>query len=164
MNQLRTWWTGLSERDRRILLLGAALALPLLAYALIWQPLDKAREEARQAHADAAAQLNEVRQLSAQLVTRRGAHPAGGTPQIGSPLAAVEAAAREQGLPDALKRREADGNQGVRLFLEDAPADAVMRMLEHLALVHALHVEQAQFDAAAPGKVNANITLQRGKP
>jgi len=164
MNRLRTWWTGLSERDRRILWIGAALALPLLGYALIWQPLNQARNEARQAHADALGQLGEVRQLHAQLTARKGARPAGDTQPLASPLAALEAVAREQGLLDALKRREADGGQGVRLVLEDAPADAVMRMLERLELTQALHVEQAQFDAASPGKLNASLTLQRGKP
>ncbi|MEW6445071.1 MAG: type II secretion system protein GspM [Pseudomonadota bacterium] len=164
MNTLRTWWSGLNERDRRMLLIGLGLALPLLGYALLWQPLEKARNAARQAHAETAAQLDEVRRLGAQLAGQRSARPANAPSADLSPLSAAEAAAREQGLLDALKRRESDGAQGVRLMLEGAAADALMRMLETLALTHGLRVEQAQIEPVAPGRVNANLSLKRSKP
>lgn len=160
MKDIASWWAGMSARDRRILLLGAALALPLLGWALVWQPLAAAREAARTAHAETAAQLAEVRLLAAQL-TQRARH-APPTPAAQSPLAAVEAAAREQGLLEALKRREADGASGVRLMLDNAPADALMRLLERLEQQHGLRATQAQIDPAGPGRVNATLTLQRG--
>ncbi|MEF3193996.1 MAG: type II secretion system protein M, partial [Halothiobacillaceae bacterium] len=67
MKALQTWWAGMSARDRRILLIGALIALPLLGWALVWQPLEAAREAARTALAETAAQHAEVRTLARQL-------------------------------------------------------------------------------------------------
>ncbi|MBD3620400.1 MAG: type II secretion system protein M [Chromatiales bacterium] len=38
---MRTWIDQLSPRDRRILIAGAAVALPLLFYVLAWAPLQR---------------------------------------------------------------------------------------------------------------------------
>ncbi len=165
MKNLQTWWAGLGAQDRRILLIGAALALPLLAWALIWQPLAKARDSARQAHADLATQHAEVRQWVAQIKARQGGTMAKG-PANGaqSPLAAVESVAREQRVLDQLKRREAEGGAGVRVLLDEVPADALMRFLEALTQRHGLRITQAQIDLASPGKVHAQISLSREAP
>lgn len=164
MKDIQAWWEGLGARDRRFLLIGAALALPLLAWALVWQPLGAAREAARQAHAETAAQHAEVRTLTARLAATPATRAPGGNAGTQSPLAAVESVARDQRLLEQLKRREADGASGVRLVLENAPADALMRMLERLAQQHGLRVSQAQIEPATTGRVNASLTLQRGKP
>lgn len=160
MKDIRNRWAAMSARDRRILLLGAAITLPLLGWALAWQPLEAARETARTAHAETAAQHAEVRALAGQVASR--AKSGGGAAGAQSPLTAVETVARDQRLLEQLKRREADGANGVRLVLEHAPADALMRLLERLDQQHGLRVVQAQIDPAGPGRVNASITLQRG--
>ena len=52
------WWTQLSDRDRRVLLVGAVLAGVLLAWAFIWQPMQSRRsllvEQLDNAHRDLA--------------------------------------------------------------------------------------------------------------
>lgn len=161
---MRAWWASLGPRDRRILLIGAALALPLLAWALIWQPLVKARDTARQAHADLSAQHAEVRQLAAQLKARSGGPAAPSANSAQSPLAAVETVAREQRVLEQLKRREAEGATGVRVLLDDVSADALMRFLETLTQRHGLRITQAQIDPVSPGKVNAQLSLSRDRP
>jgi len=161
MKGIHLWWSGLGPRDRRTLSIGGALALPLLGYLLLWQPLVKARDAARAAHAETAAQHAEVRQLAARLKT----HPANPATASGatSPLAAIETLVREQRLLDQIKRREAEGANGVRVTLEDAPADALMRLLEGLDQRHDLHVTRAQIEPASAGKVHAQISLSREK-
>ena len=76
----------------------------------------------------------------------------------------MEVAAREFALTGALKRREAEGSNGVRVVLEGAAAEALLRMLESLALKHGLQVTAAQIDPASPGRVNAQISLKSGTP
>lgn len=162
MKDIKNWWAEMSARDRRILLIGTAITLPLLGWALIWQPLDAAREAARTAQAETAAQLAEVRALARQLASRAKTEGAAASTQ--SPLAAVEAVARDQRLLEQLKRREAEGANGVHLVLENAPADALMRLLERLDQEYGLLIGQAQIDPVTTGRVNASITLQRGRP
>ncbi len=162
MKDIRNWWAGMSARDRRILLIGTAITLPLLGWALVWQPLEAAREAARTAQAETAAQHAEVRTLARQLASR--AKTGGAAAGAQSPLAAVETVARDQRLLEQLKRREAEGANGVHLVLENAPADALMRLLERLDQQYGLRIAQAQIDPVTTGRVNASITLQRGGP
>ena len=162
-----TWWRSLGARDQGVALLGLALAVPMLAYLAIWQPISSAQSKAQVAERAMAQQLDEVRQLAAQVRARPAA--SAGVPQAQrlAPLPAVEAAAREFALSAALKRREAEGGKGgkgVRVVFEGAAADALLRMLESLALQHGLQVTAAQIDPVSPGRVNAQISLKSDVP
>lgn len=169
MQNLSAWWRGLGARDQSVALLGVALAVPMLAYLAVWQPLSSAQSKAAEAERVMAQQLAEVHQLAAQLRSRPAnmqASTAGGAAGATrlAPLPAVEVAAREFALTGALKRREAEGSNGVRVVLEGAAAEALLRMLESLALKHGLQVTAAQIDPASPGRVNAQISLKSGTP
>lgn len=160
MKRFQTWWQGMAPRDRRTVLIGAAIALPLLAYLLIWDPLTQARKQARMAYAEALALYAEAQDLAARIQ----ALPTASTPAKASnlsPLVAVETVAREYRLIEYIQRREAVGAQGVRLIIEDAPAEVLFRMLEALEQQHGLHVSQAQLDPAGAGKLDARLTLKR---
>ena len=164
MNQLfmnlATRWRGLGARDQGIVILGVVLAVPMLAYLAIWQPISAAQGKAQEAERAMAQQLDEVRQLAAQLRTRPATGGAASNTQRLAPLSAIEAAAREFALSAALKRREAEGGNGVRVVFEAASAEALLRMLESLALKHGLQVTAAQLDPVSPGRVNAQISLK----
>ncbi len=161
MQRLRLWWQSLAAREQVTLLVGAGLAAPLLVYLLLWQPVRQAELQAAQA-ADALRQdLAEAQRLAAQLRAQPTASRAAG--QRMPPLPAIEQAARQFALSEALKRREAESNNAVRVTLEAAPAEALMRMLQHLQ-EQGLHVVAAQIDPISPGRVNAQITLQSHAP
>jgi type II secretory pathway component PulM len=169
MNQallaLTAWWRSLNGRDQRIVLLGVALALPMLAYLAIWQPISSAQDKARVAEQAMAQQLEEVRQLAAQLRDRpAGAASASSATTRLAPLPAIEQVAREFSLSEALKRREAEANSGVHVVFEGASADALLHMLEALALKHGLQVAVAQIDPVSPGRVNAQFSLKSAAP
>jgi len=151
-------------RVTRVWLLGLALAVPMLAYLAIWQPISTAQSKALEAERAMAQQLDEVRQLAAQLRTRPAASGTASSTQRLAPLPAIEAAAREFALTGALKRREAESGNGVRVVFESASADALLRMLESLALKHGLQVTAAQIDPLSPGRVNAQISLKSDAP
>lgn len=164
MNQLflnlMKHWQALNARDQGVVLLGVVVAVPMVLYLAIWQPISSAQGKALEAERAMAQQLDEVRQLAAQLRTRPAASGAASSTQRLAPLSAIEAAAREFALTGALKRREAEGGNGVRVVFESASADALLRMLESLALKHGLQVTAAQIDPASPGRVNAQISLK----
>lgn len=161
---LATWWRSLGARDQGVALLGLVLAAPMLVYLAIWQPISSEQGKAFVAERTMAQQLDEVRQLAAQLRTRPAtAGAASGTQRL-APLPAIESAAREFALTTALKRREAEGNGGVRVVFEAASAEALLRMLESLALKHGLQVTAAQIDPASQGRVNAQISLKSDAP
>lgn len=158
MKTLPHFWTDLAPRERSLLILSLAVLIPFLVWALLWQPLRAAHEAARKAHAETAIQLAEVRQLAAELAHRTGL---GRSPTPSSPQVVVEHVLRDLGLEGHLKRREAEGAQGLRLALENAPAEAVIRLLEQLEQLR-VHIIQAQLDPADPGRMHALLTLQVG--
>ncbi len=168
MNELvlkfTTWWRGLGSRDQGMALLGLALAVPMLAYLAIWQPISAAQSKALEAERAMAQQLDEVRQLAAQVRSRPATGGAATSTQRLAPLPAIEAAAREFALTGALKRREAEGGNGVRVVFEAASVEALLRMLESLTLKHGLQVTAAQVDPASLGRVNAQISLKSDAP
>ena len=159
-----TWWRSLGARDQGVALLGLALAVPMLAYLAIWQPISSAQSKAQVAERAMAQQLDEVRQLAAQVRARPAASAGAPQAQRLAPLPAVEAAASEFALSAALKRREAEGGNGVRVVFEGAAAEALLRMLESLSLKQGLQVSAAQIDPVSPGRVNAQISLKSDAP
>lgn len=58
---LTQWWAGRSQRERVLLLVMLALALPILAWLLILRPIEAALETARTDHWAATARLIQVR-------------------------------------------------------------------------------------------------------
>ncbi len=157
-------WNAISNRDQRFVLLGLVLGMPMLAYVAIWQPISSAQSKALEAEHAMAQQLDEVRQLAAQVRTRPATGGAASNTQRLAPLPTIEVAAREFALTGALKRREAEGGNGVRVVFEAASAEALLRMLESLTLKHGLQVTAAQLDPASPGRVNAQISLKSDAP
>ncbi len=55
------WWAGRSQRERALLLVMLALALPILAWLLILRPIDLALDTARANHWAATTRLIQVR-------------------------------------------------------------------------------------------------------
>lgn len=55
------WWAGRSQRERVMLIVMLAIALPILAWLLILRPIDSALETARNDHWVATTRLIQVR-------------------------------------------------------------------------------------------------------
>lgn len=155
MAPLQARWRQLPPRDQRAL---AAMALAV-ALALLWfavavpamnyaqsarQDLDTARDDFGWMQANA----NRARQVSA-----------GGGLQSGqSLLSAVNSSAQQAGL--SLQRFEPDGEQRVRVTLENAVFTDVMRWVVDLERRYGVRVEHFNADVQAqPGIANIRLTL-----
>jgi type II secretory pathway component PulM len=71
------------------------------------------------------------------------------------------AAAREAGLGTSLRDQSPDGNNGLRLRIEGASFDTLVTWLASLQQQHGVSIEAASIDAAAPGLVNATLSLKQ---
>lgn len=60
-----------------------------------------------------------------------------------------------------LKRVEPEGNDRIRLWIEDAPFNQVLIALDKLQNEHGLQIEEVSVDRKAPGKVDARATISR---
>jgi general secretion pathway protein M len=147
---------SLSDRDRRTLLIGGAIAAILFVFVVIL-PLD---HHVSHLH-------DEVAKKQADLVWMRSAAPeiAAAGPVRGpsgeSLIVIVDQSARESGLGGALAGSQPSGNGSLSVQLEKAPFDALVGWLARLSQQDGVQIESATIDSAgAPGTVNASLVLK----
>ncbi|MCL4791238.1 MAG: type II secretion system protein M [Gammaproteobacteria bacterium] len=155
---VQQWFDKLAPRERWMVMAGALLALVALIFAVGIRPVYRAR-------AAAAEQLVEQRRLLAdieQVARRFGPQSAAaGTPVSSeSVVVLIDRSTRERGLSSYLKRNQPEGNDGVRLRMENAPFDELLLWLSDVQSGQGLAAVSASFDPSGePGRVNANLVL-----
>jgi len=159
---VNAWWQGLADRERRLLLGGGLIAVMLLGYLLVWEPLQQAREDWRRRAVAAEANLQWMRDAAAQVVARRAA---GGVPAAAdgrSLLARVDSGAREAGLGGSLLRVEPTGPDQVRVQFQQAGFDALMHWLEALSARDGIRVTELSVTRSeGAGRVDARLALEQ---
>lgn len=149
---------NLSERDRRVLLIGAVAALALLVFGLLI-PLDRsvARERAKltQKRADLAWMQSVAPEIAAS------APPPSATGE--SLLVIIDRSARESGLAGSMAGSEPGAAGSLSVRLERAPFDALVAWLARLSQQNGVSVDSATIEkGGAAGLVNAAIVLHSG--
>ena len=117
MTGLKTWFEGRSLRERRLLLVMAALAVLTVLWGLIIRPVGDGLSSARGRHADAVTRLGETR---AQVATLRDIQRTRATPLTGTLADVVRAEADQAGF--ALASLDQDGSSRVRIGIQSALA------------------------------------------
>jgi general secretion pathway protein M len=155
---VRQWLDNLPPRERKLVYAAGAVAGVALLYLGVALPID--RLQARQAARveKKAADLEWMRQAAprvAALAARGGGNE--------SLVVLVDRTGRDAGLSGTVRDQSPDGTNGLRLRLEGAPFDATIEWLANLQQQYGVSVSDATIDAAAaPGLVNASITLTHG--
>jgi general secretion pathway protein M len=147
---------SLSPRDRRMLLVGGAVAAVLFVLAVIL-PLDHSVSNLH----------DQVTRKQADLVWMRNAAPeiAAAGPMRGnsgeSLIVIVDQSARESGLGGALAGSQPSGVGNLSVQLEKAPFDALVGWLARLSQQNGVQIESATIDSAGtPGLVDASLVLK----
>jgi general secretion pathway protein M len=156
LTKLRTWYSGLQERERRVVVIGAAALGLLILVGGILLPLQAAVSAAvrradsrREDLAWMRVNAPEIQSGAATLFSPTGE----------APVVIVDRAGREAGLGGALKGTQPSGN-GVRVQLEAAPFDTLVTWLAALDERYGLAIDSITVDRGArPGVVNANVTV-----
>ena len=159
---IAAWWHALVAKERRIVGIGAVLAVLLLGWALVWHPLAIKRIQLQQDVDNQRRDLAYVRLGAAEIQSQ---HAAGSRSLAGrqgkSLLALADASARSSGLEKALKRVEPIGERSVRVTFDDASFDAMMRWIEALSRTYGIEASDLSANRAdGIGRVNARVTLQ----
>jgi type II secretory pathway component PulM len=149
---------SLNEHERRMVMLGGAIAAVLLVVAVIL-PLDRSVTKAHERVGRKQSDLAWMRSVGPSLA---GVGPMGAQPATQeSLLVLVDRAARESGLGTSLTSSEPSGAGGLRVRLEKAPFDILVGWLARLADQNGVQVEAASIDKAGEaGLVNAAIVLR----
>jgi general secretion pathway protein M len=160
IERLRAWWAGLAERERRVVGAGGVALGLILVYLLVWEPLTTARVQRELSLQAARAMAVQLEELAA--VAGRAGRPAiQGKDQ--SLLAVVDQSRKASALTKPPSRLQPEGDNTVRIWLEDVPFDALVRWLGDLHTRYGVRVDNADIEReSGPGLVNARLTLMRG--
>ncbi|MGH8202492.1 MAG: type II secretion system protein GspM [Steroidobacteraceae bacterium] len=154
---ISAYFSSLSPRDRRTLIVGCVIAAILFVLAVI-VPLDRSVSRLH----------DQVTQKQADLVWMRDAAPeiaaAGPMRRAGSGeslIVIIDQSARESGLGSSLTGSQPSGRGGLSVQLEKASFDALVGWLARLSQQNGVQIESANIDSAGePGLVNASLVLQ----
>ncbi len=137
---MRAWqafWQGLTPRDQRVLLIGIVFVALVLFWLGAWEPLRKARDDARVRLAASTTDLAMMRDLAPQL--RALAAPVTAANADGrSLLVLVDSSARASQVGDGLLRVEPIASDQVRVSFENVGFDALAEWLSGLESGHAV--------------------------
>lgn len=161
---MKEFYENLSVSERRSLLVGGVALGLVLIYGLIWLPLQRS-VIAMQAQVVKNQELvTWMQNASADVRSILGNAPAVRTERGDSSLLAlVDNTAKQTNLGQAVRRVEPKGKDEVRVRLEDAPFDDMIRWLTDLQLRYGVQAESVSVDKQpSPGRVNANLTLKEG--
>ena len=160
---MKEWWAGLQASERKILIIGAVALAFILPYFGVWLPLQKDVAALESQVQEQHAVKRWMQQASAEVKQLRGA---GGSnpvrPQDGrSLLAVVDQTAKRSGLGPGLKRLEPEGQDAVKVWLEQIAFDQMVAWLTSLEQKNGLAVETITIDRQdIDGRVNARMTLE----
>lgn len=155
---LEQWLAQLSQRDRRLLAIMAAVAVLLIIFVVLL-PLDRSVAQTQARLARKHTNHEWMQTVAPELAASPQPPASGGEPLV----VIVDRSAREAGLAGALAGSEPAGTGGLSLRLQKAPFDLLVAWLARLAQQNGIRIDSATIDGAGePGLVNAAVVLHSG--
>ena len=159
---MKAWLDKLDPRERLMVTVGAVLLVLFLIYILVWSPLHSGYDSLRNT---VATQRTTAQWMQVSAQTLKGLKRNSGRAVQGlggrSLLSVADSTARAGGLGPALKRVEPEGSDNVRVWLDGASFDVVVKWLGTLSTIHGVNAETATLErSGGAGRVNARLTLQ----
>jgi general secretion pathway protein M len=157
---MRAWFNNLAERERRMVLLGAIVAVILLIVGIVL-PLNRSIAQARQRVTVKQDDLSFIQSAVPQLASA-GSGPAA-VASNENLVVLVDSSAREGGLGKSLSSTQPTGDKLLRVRFDRASFDGLMAWLARISQSHGIRVETAEIEfAGEPGMVNAGLVLKAG--
>ena len=160
---MKAWFENLEPREQMFVGVGGLLVGAIVFWGLIWLPLSRGNAGLRQSVADWERSLTELREIGASYRSTAGTPMPARVASNDSPVVIVDRTLRQQGLNNTAKRQQPTPN-GVRVEFENVAFDQLVVWLGDLNTNYAMEVQAgslSQTSRAAPGRINASLTLER---
>ena len=159
---LQNWWQQRTRSEQRTLSSMLLLALPLLYWALFWDPLAESRARLRAQTAEHMATALWLQQIQPAVPGSENSRQAG-LPADKSLLRLVDETLRARGMAAAIERIEpGQSEQEVRIWLRDVSFDQMISWLAAMVQDYALSSRQISVNQSSQqgsGLINARIDL-----
>ncbi len=157
---MKNWFLGLDAKERKIVLVIAALVTLLFLYGFIWKPLVSDYRSLKSGVAQQQETLSWMRGAAQKIQQlKRSSAGANGGLRGRSLLAVVDQLARSGGLGDSIKRIEPDGKKAVKVWMDGVAFDPMMTWLGQLSNSYQVQPKAISIEQADRGRVNVRITL-----
>lgn len=158
---MKEWFNDLEARERRLVMAAAALLVVLLVYVVLWEPLESKVADLHAGTGELQSTLHWMQQASQEVKQLRGVGGAQARPGGQSLLSLIDRSAKSGRLGTALKRVQPDGDRRVRVWLEGAGFDDLVRWLANLEDGQGVRVVNSVFEAKDdPGRVDARLVFE----
>lgn len=155
-------WDGRAARERRAIAVGALALVPLLAYALLWQPAHSATAKLHTSVPEMRVQAAHLRTQAAEAETLRH-HPRPAVLDANALRTAVEESAVRHQMRDALTSLDAQPPNAVRITLAAVSFEQWLNWLRSLQQEQHIRAESVGVVALPQsGMVKINATLTNG--
>lgn len=146
-------------REQRMLLAGALAVAVTVFYLGVWEPIAMARAEAQRELAEARATAQRIEEVA---VLRPRDASAQAQPQADgrSLLARVNQLLRNSALESAPERMTPDGDNTVRIWMEDTPLDQMLRWLADLEQRPDMRLHSADIERDGDGVASARLQVE----
>jgi len=164
LQQFMAYWAQLRPRERIGLIAGGVVLGLTLFYLMLWEPVFNEAERLEH-NIEQQRELVSWLQVNAQEAKRLQASGGGGKLN-GSLLGTIDSTAKRSKLGEAMKRVEPDGSTRVRVWMEGAPFDDMVRWLDQLQRTYGIQISSAVIDRVegGSGQVNARFVFSGGAP
>lgn len=157
---MKEWFQGLQQQEKMTIISGGVVLAIMLFYVAIWEPLHDGVDALKKDVARQGPLLEWMKQAAADAdrLKKKGGTTRAKTGQ--SLLSLIDSSAKRSGLGNALKRVKPDGNDKVRVWLEDASFNKSIKWIEELDKTYAIQVSTLVVDRKeTPGMVDSRIVF-----
>jgi len=159
IDELRAWYQSLQQREQRVLMAGAVALAVMLLYAAVLHPYFSGKQRLQQHISDQQDLITWMKPAAAQIQSLRGQQPSA-MPAGQSLLAVVDKSAADAGFGTALKQVQTGNDGSVRVQMQGAGFDSLVRWLGSLQQRYGITVRELTAQrSTTPGDVDAGITL-----
>jgi general secretion pathway protein M len=162
LQSIKTWYQGLKSNERQLVIAAAVLLGVALVYLILLAPLSRA-VTTREARVERKQQdLVWMRGVSGPMQQLIATQPGGNAGD--SLVVVIDRSARQAGIANSLAGQSPNGDNGIRVRLENAPFDNLVIWLSNLQQQYGIAIDSASVDRTGkPGVVSANIVLMRAQ-
>ena len=158
---MKEWLNGLEQNERRMVIAGSVLFVLMVVYVMVWEPIVNSVNDLRVSTAEQQTLLTWMKQAAQEVKQLRGTTGSSKKSSSGqSLLSLVDSTAKAGRLGNSLKRVQPDGENKVRVWLEEASFDDVVRWLEKLETHQGVRIVSSVFQIKeVAGRVDVRLVF-----
>lgn len=158
------WYQNLASRERQFILSGAAIAALLLCYVLVYEPLADGLKQNRETLELKREELKRLIDISHKYKQLGPADSKATRKDSRSLLAIIDQSGAEIGIKSSIKRLTPEGDNKVRVSVDDVAFDKLIEWLVRNSARNLIHAEIFLVrESDQKGMVNATLLFSKNQ-